>query len=147
MYTTYHHRIHASAIALAVLAISSAAVADSMSNDAREASRETAIRITYASAPDPRTSNSEVSAGPATATLTGTFEEESNKVPAERSTLGVSGRNRGGNRFEDEAEYAAVAYTSGTSIYGEAFDHASVPVPVTWILAKKCGWLCMRVRF
>ena len=145
--TMSHKLTRSSAIALAVFSISSAAFANPMPEDTREAGRKTPASAIHTSRfqPQPRSCDPEVSADAATST--GTVAAGGNRDPAETLTLGVSGRERGGDRIENGTGPALVANTSGKSNYCEIFDHAALPQPVSLILLKKCGWLCMRVTF
>ena len=91
MYTQFRKLTLASGIALAMVGISGAAAADTVSQDITEARQETQIWTTYALSPYLRANDLKVSVHAGKATLSGKVEDDVNKDLAKQIALGVSG--------------------------------------------------------
>lgn len=147
LYTIANKQTWASAIALAVFAIGSAAAADSTFNDIGTASREAPIGAIHTSSADQRASFIELSSQAAIVSPTSAVKQTRNWDTTERSTLTVSNREKDHRRLEDQANYALVVNASGNGNYGDVFEQTDSLAKVSWVVAKKCGWLCVRVEF
>lgn len=129
MYRQYHKSILASAIALAILATSVAASAETMSQDVIDARQETQIWTTYALSPYLRANDLKVSVDSGKATLTGNVEEGVNKDLAKQIALGVDGIKSVDNQIVVQSDYVAPKRSSART-YGESMDDAGISAAV-----------------
>jgi hyperosmotically inducible protein len=129
MYRQYHKSILASAIALAILATSAAASAETMSQDVIDARQETQIWTTYALSPYLRANDLKVSVDSGKATLTGNVEEGVNKDLAKQIALGVDGVKSVDNQIVVQSDYVAPKRSSART-YGESMDDAGISAAV-----------------
>lgn len=143
----FHKLKRSSAIALAVISISATAVAEPMSTDTGAGSRQTRAKIIYVSGPTRPTRVPEVSAAAPTASLTSIAPGRSNRAPAELLMPGIPGTDKGGNRLQAGADHERVAYIPGDRNDDNIFNRASSRPAVDWVVAKKCGWICVVRRF
>ena len=143
MYTIIHKLTHSAAIALAVLSISGTAVADSLTNDAGAGSRQIPASTFQVSGPTRRARVPEVSTLAPTVSPTSTAPGKSNGEPAERLMPGIPGTGKGGNHLKAGADYVRVGNTPGNRNYDNVFYRARSPATVNWVVAQKCGWICM----
>ena len=116
-------------IAIALLASSSAAFSDSVSDDLIEARQETQIWTTYALSPYLRASDLKVSVEDGRATLKGEVEEEVNRDLAKQIALGVGGIASVDNQIVVKADYKPAARTSDRG-YGDVIDDATISTTI-----------------
>ena len=119
----------ASGIALALLASSGAAIADTASQAITDARQETQIWTTYALSPYLRANDLKVAVHNGKATLTGTVEEDVNKDLAKQIAMGVDGVKTVDNQIVVKADYAPPKRTSARG-YGEVIDDATITAEV-----------------
>lgn len=129
MYMKSRKLILASAVALAMTAVGSAAFADTMSQDVIEARQETQIWTTFALSPYLRANDLKVSVHNGKATLTGKVEEGVNKELAKEIALGVNGVTEVDNRIVVESDYVAPA-RAGERNFGEVVDDAEITAAI-----------------
>jgi hyperosmotically inducible periplasmic protein len=125
----FRKTLFASAMALAIAGLSGSAVADTMSQDVKEARQEAQIWTTYALNPHLRANDLKVRVHGGTATLTGNVEEGVSKDLAKQIALGVDGVKDVDNQIVVKADYRAPPRTSERT-YGEAIDDASITAAV-----------------
>lgn len=128
MSTPIRKSLLASSVALALVAISGTAAADTVSQDLTEARQETQIWTTYALSPHLRASDIKVSVDNGKATLTGKVEEDVNKDLAKQIALGVSGIKEVDNQIVVQADYAPAPSTERG--YGQVIDDATITATV-----------------
>lgn len=129
MYTQFRKSLFASSIALAMIAMSGAFAADTISQDVTEARQETQIWTTYALSPYLRANDLKVSVHNGKATLTGIVEEDVNKDLAKQIALGVNGVKEVDNQIVVQADYAPPARSSERG-YGEVIDDATITATI-----------------
>lgn len=129
MYTPFRKLILASGLALTIVAINSAASADTSSQDVTDARQETQISTTYALSPYLRAHDISVSVQDGKATLTGNVEESINKDLAKQIALGVKGITEVDNQIVVEADYIQHKPSAERS-YGEIIDDATITAAV-----------------
>lgn len=129
MVTQSRKSVLASAIALAMVGISGAVAADTVSQDVTDARQETQIWTTYALSPSLRANDLKVSVHNGKATLTGKVEEGANKDLAKQIALGVNGIKEVDNQIVVQTDYVAPARSS-TRTYGETIDDATITAAV-----------------
>lgn len=129
MYTQFHKFILTPVIALAMVAISGAVTADTVSQEINEARQEIQIWTTYALSPYLRAYNLNVSVQNGKATLTGKVDGDVNKDLAKQIALGVNGVKEVDNQIVVEADYVTPARSSERS-YGEVIDDATITAAV-----------------
>src|SRR5688572_10758811 len=112
MYTKYRKLLSVLGLALAM---TGAAVADTVSQDVTEARQETQIWTTYALSPYLRANDLKVSIDNGKATLTGKVEESVSKELAELIALGVDGVRKVDNQIVVQADYSPPARASERS--------------------------------
>lgn len=135
MYTHPRKLMLKSGIALAILALSGAAAADTVSQDVTEARQETQIWTTYALSPYLRANDLKVSVDNGKATLTGKVEDGVSKDLAKQIALGVSGIKDVDNQIMVQPDYVPPAASVDRG-YGEVIDdvtiNASVKSKLVW---------------
>ena len=124
MFTQSRKLILASGIALAMLAMSNAAVADNIT-DARQ---ETQIWTTYVLSPYLRAHDIQVSVHNGKAILTGKVDEDVNKSLAKQIALGVTGIKEVDNQIIVEADYVPPKRSERS--YGDVIDDATITAAV-----------------
>lgn len=129
MYTQFRKSLFASSIALAMIAMSGAFAADTISQDVTEARQEIQIWTTYALSPYLRANDLKVSVHNGKATLTGIVEEDVNKDLAKQIALGVNGVKEVDNQIVVQADYAPPARSSERG-YGEVIDDATITATI-----------------
>ena len=129
MYTQFRKSLFASSIALAMVAMSGAFAADTISQDVTEARQEIQIWTTYALSPYLRANDLKVSVHNGKATLTGIVEEDVNKDLAKQIALGVNGVKEVDNQIVVQADYAPPARSSERG-YGEVIDDATITATI-----------------
>ena len=138
LYTITHKQSFATAIVFAAFSISGANAADPAPNDGRTANREALNGVIYTSITERRASFPGQLAQATIVNPGSDLQQKHSSDPSGRSTLAIANRQNGDSWLE--------ANTSGNR-NDDAFDYTSSRAKVTWLVAKKCGWLCMRVRF
>jgi osmotically-inducible protein OsmY len=129
MYTQFCKLILTPVFALAMVAISGAVTADTVSQEINEARQEIQIWTTYALSPYLRAYNLNVSVQNGKATLTGKVDGDVNKDLAKQIALGVNGVKEVDNQIVVETDYVTPARSSERS-YGEVIDHATITAAV-----------------
>lgn len=129
MHTKTHKLMLKSGIALAVLAISGGAVADTVGQDVTEARQETQIWTTYALSPYLRANDLKVSVHGGKATLSGKVEDGVSKDLAKQIALGVNGVKEVDNQIVIQPDYVPPAPSSDRS-YGEVIDDSTITAAV-----------------
>lgn len=119
----------ASGIALALLASTGAATADTVSQEITNARQETQIWTTYALSPYLRANDLKVVVQDGKATLSGTVEEDVNKDLAKQIALGVDGVKTVDNKIVVRADYAPPKRPV-TRRYGDVIDDAYITAEV-----------------
>jgi hypothetical protein len=61
--------------------------------------------------------------------------------------LGIPGTGKDGNRLKAGVDNERVANTPGNRDYDNIFNHPSTPATVNWVVAQKCGWICVVRKF
>lgn len=147
MYTIFHKLTRSSAIALAVLSISGTAVAESIPGDTRAGNRQTPAKVIHVSGPSPRTRVPEVSVAAPTVPLARAARTKSIRDPAEPLVLGIPGSGKVDNHLKAGADDNRVVNTPGNRNYDNIFNRANTPATVNWVVAQKCGWICVVRKF
>jgi len=129
MYTQFCKLILTPVFALAMVAISGAVTADTVSQEINEARQEIQIWTTYALSPYLRAYNLNVSVQNGKATLTGKVDGDVNKDLAKQIALGVNGVKEVDNQIVVEADYVTPARSSDRS-YGDVIDDATITAAV-----------------
>ncbi len=127
--------LQATGIALAITAMSSAAAADTTSQNVTDARQETQIWTTYALSPYLRANDLKVSVHDGKATLTGKVEESVDKDLAKQIALGVSGVTDVDNQITVQADYTPPVRSLDRS-YGQVIDDATI----TAAIKSKLTW-------
>jgi hyperosmotically inducible protein len=118
-----------SGIALAILALSGAAAADTLSEDIVEARQESQIWTTFALNPHLRAADLKVSVNDGKATLSGKVEDGVSKDLAKQVALGVSGVKDVDNQIVVQPDYVAPVAAAERG-YGEVIDDATITATV-----------------
>lgn len=147
LHAIFHTLSRSSAIALAVISIGGTAVAESMSKVTGAGGRQTPARTIHIPDPARRTRVPEMSVAAPTSSLTRVAPGKSNRWAAERMVPGIPGAGKGGNRLKARADYGRVPNIPGNRIDDNIFNRASTPATVKWVVAKKCGWICVVRKF
>jgi hyperosmotically inducible periplasmic protein len=121
--------IISTSVALALIGASSAALADTLSQDLIEARQETQIWTTYALSPYLRASDIKVSVEDSRATLKGTVAEEVNRDLAKQIALGVGGIKSVDNQIIVLADYTPAARANDRG-FGDVVDDATITATV-----------------
>lgn len=119
----------ASGIALALLASTGPATADTASQEITNARQETQIWTTYALSPYLRANDIKVVVHDGKATLSGIVEEDVNKDLAKQIALGVDGVKTVDNQIVVRADYVPPKRPA-TRRYGDVIDDASITAAV-----------------
>lgn len=128
MYTQPRKLMLATGIALSIAAMSTSAIAASVSQDVTDARQEAQIWTTYTLSPYLRANDLNVVVHEGKATLTGKINEDVNKDLAKEIALGVNGIKEVDNQIVVLADYEP---TPGTvRSYGQAVDDASITAAV-----------------
>jgi hyperosmotically inducible protein len=122
----FRKTVFASAFALALAGIGSAAAADTMSQDVTEARQESQIWTSYALSPYLRANDLKVSVNDGKATLTGTVEDDVNKDLAKQIAMGVKGITDVDNQIVVQADYVPAKRSTTERDFGEVVDDASI---------------------
>lgn len=121
-------RMIAIGFALSIAAMSTTALAASVSQEVTEARQETQIWTTYALSPYLRANDLNVTVHDGKATLTGKVNEDVNKDLAKEIALGVSGIKEVDNQIEVLSDYTPTPATARS--YGEIVDDASITAAI-----------------
>jgi hypothetical protein len=60
---------------------------------------------------------------------------------------GIPGAGKGVNYLQSGTVHGRVPNIPGNRIDDNIFNHASTPAKVKWVVAKKCGWICVVRKF